>query len=153
MGNLIATIEPDIQGHLIVPTACGVKFAPRGPDPIGESGFDIHVNILEFQFPDKLPLLDVREDAVQTVAQFLEFILGDDSRALQRSGMRQRALNVVGIEPPIEGDTFAITLHKTGGSCFKSAFPHEARKESGMPPLQRKCASHARKSCFTHLPT
>jgi hypothetical protein len=73
--NLIAQIETDVRGHLIIATAGGVKLGSGITDAVGQLLLDIHVDILEIDGELEFSLGDFITDLIEPLLDRREFIL------------------------------------------------------------------------------
>ena len=105
-------IQPEVQGHLVVPGPGGVKPLPGVADPGGEQGLHIHVDVLVVRGKFNLPRLHVGQDALQPLRNGPHVLLGDDALGPQHFGVNNASLNILPIEPLVKGDGGVELVHQ-----------------------------------------
>src|SRR3989304_5455352 len=81
------------------------RTAPRRlPDLLLEPRLDVEVDVLQLLAEGELPALDLRPDILQTAHDRFGVVAGDDPLLRQHAGVRCGGGDVVGVEPPVEGD-------------------------------------------------
>ncbi len=65
--HLMAAIEADVEGDLVVAAAGGVQLRPGGTDLLGEGPLDVHVDVLEARLEAELARLDLAADLLESL--------------------------------------------------------------------------------------
>ena len=89
-----------------------MKLRSGCPDLLGQGRFDVHVDVFETGPETKFVRFDLGFDLPKTFRNGAFFRLVDDAGIRQGSGMRNRPLDIIGIETPIVGDRLSVTLHQ-----------------------------------------
>ncbi len=99
----VPEIEPLVQRDLIVAGAAGVELAAHRPRQLDEAALHVHVDVLELAPEREGAALELAADPVEARQQALELRLGDQLRPRERARPRRASGQIVGPEPPVEG--------------------------------------------------
>src|SRR3989304_211360 len=69
-----------------------------------EPRLDVEVDVLQLLAEGELPALDLGADLLQPAHDRLRVVAGDDRLLRQHAGVRYGGGEIVGVEPPVEGD-------------------------------------------------
>ena len=72
--NFITQIQAHVGGHLIVARPPGMQLFARLADALGQARLDIHVHIFQVDRPGEIAALDVEQDAIQPVDDFVALL-------------------------------------------------------------------------------
>ena len=101
--------QSQIGRDLIVAGSAGVEFATDIAQGFDERVLDVHVDIFEFDAERELASIEPGFDGLQFPLDGFEFVRGEQSLTAQHGGMRDRASDIVLVEPVIVGDALAET--------------------------------------------
>ena len=104
--DFVAEPETDIRRSLIVPASRGVKFLAGGANLADQRGFDVHVHIFARGVPFELVGTNLPFDRAQAAFDLRRFGLGEQTDLRQAFRVRDRAGDVLSIEPPVEAHAF-----------------------------------------------
>ncbi len=82
---------------------------------LGESRFDIHVNIFEADRPVELALLNFGANGFQAISNLLVFVVTEYADRAQHFRVRERAVDIVMVEALVETDRGGEALDKLIG--------------------------------------
>src|SRR5688500_11692776 len=71
--KMIPGVEPQIGGDLVVAGAGGMKLAAGRPDPLGELGLDVEMDVFLGHIPTESPAADVAVDRLEAGDDLLGF--------------------------------------------------------------------------------
>ena len=93
--KVVSEIQPEIQRHLIVPTASGVQFSADGTDEFRDPTFHGHVNVL-VRIPEGEPTFpQFRSDVPEPAHERTAFRPGENLGFFQSLTMGETAQNVI----------------------------------------------------------
>jgi hypothetical protein len=92
-------------------------------DAFDQPGLDIHMNILKRDRPLEVTLLDVRLNTLQTGNNGTALLCGNDAGVGEHAGMRDRAGDVVAIQPLVEVNRGSKRLHEGIGRFREASAP------------------------------
>ena len=102
--HLLAQVEPQVHGHLVVAAAGGVQPAAGVPDAGGELGLHKHVDVLGGGVDGQLAAVQIRQDTPEPFGDGLLVFGRKDALFGQHGRMGQAALDILGIHPAVEPD-------------------------------------------------
>ena len=108
-----AQVQPHVGDHLVVAAAAGVQAGAGVADELREPALDGHVHVLVGVDRDERAGLDLAADGGEAVLDGLELVRAQDAGAEQRAGVRDRALDVLAPQAPVEGER-AVERHERG---------------------------------------
>ena len=132
-GDLGAQVETQVERHLVVAAAGGVQLRPRRADAGGERRLDVHVDVFQFGPELELSPANLLPDLPQAGLDLRALFLREQARRRQGRGVRDAAFDVVGVEPPVEGDGFAVGAQLRVRCLLKTPGPHGCREHSRTP--------------------
>ena len=121
--DLLFDKEAEIHGHLVVPAAGGVQALARVPDPLGEHGLDIHVDIFVLQGELHPAALDVRQDGLEAADDLFRLVRLDDPLLAQHGRMGDGACNILLVHPRVKGDRGVKIIDQGIGLLLEPACP------------------------------
>src|SRR5215475_1326256 len=134
--NLVAQVEPYIQGDLIVAAAGGVELAANGANRLDQAPLDVHVDVLPAHIKRERAALDFRLDRLQAVYNGAGLLVGDNAALGQHPAVRDTAQNIVGIEPPIEQNRGGEVFDEVMRGLVEAASPGFGLHGAAVSPLQ-----------------
>ncbi len=93
--ELVAREEFQVDEHLVVARAAGVDLLAEVAELAGEEEFDLRVDILHIGFDNELTFLALAVDAAQGVEELRQFIVAEESDALEHGDVGHGAQHVV----------------------------------------------------------
>ena len=120
----VAYPEAHVERHLIVARPCRVQPAGDRADQLGKPRLDVHVDVLEPGRELEAAALDLVAHLDQAAPNGPAVLGREDALGHQHVGMRQRARDVLGIEPPVETDGSVDPLHDFRRTELVAATPH-----------------------------
>jgi hypothetical protein len=84
----LSTVEPQIRRDLIVARTPRVKLAADGPDNLGHSGLDIHMNLLARWVPFEVARFNFLGDLIEPFHEEVSIVLADDAYSGETTGVR-----------------------------------------------------------------
>jgi hypothetical protein len=96
-GYLLAKIEAQVGGHLIIATSCRVEFGSGFTDPTGQLLFDIHVNILEINRECEFTPFNLTGDGIQSTLYGIKLGRGDEPGIPESPGMGNTPDDIVAV--------------------------------------------------------
>ena len=120
----VAHPQADVERHLVVARAGGVQAAASRADQLGEAGLDVEMDVLELGRELEAPALDLLLDLDQAAPDRRAVLAGEDALGHQHLGVRQRARDVLRIEPLVEADGDVDALHDFRRPELVAAAPH-----------------------------
>ena len=81
------------------------------------------------------PGFDFRADLPEALRDLSLLRFRQQARGLEGFGVRDRALDIVGVKPPVERNRLAIAAQKLRGVLLKSAFPHGKGYMAALRPI------------------
>ena len=115
--------EAEVQRHLIVPAAGGVEALARLADALGEQGLNVHVDVLVVQGELHIVRLNIGQNGLEPVDDLLRLAGLDDALPPQHSGVGHGALDVLLVEPGVEGDGGVEVVDEGIGLLLETAGP------------------------------
>ena len=100
----IAQKHPCIHGYLIIAASGGMKFLCNRSCYIDQAGLYVHVDVFQAVVKIKTIFIDFLSYFFKPLYEGIGFILGDNRNFGQHFTMRDTALNIIGIQPPIHLD-------------------------------------------------
>ena len=116
-------VHVGVQRHLVIAAAGRVQFAADRADPLGQSLFDIHVDIFQRNFKREIACFDICQDRLQTTQDLLCLSLGDDAALAEHPGMRHTAEDILSIHSLVKRNGGGKLLHTRVGVPGKPATP------------------------------
>ncbi len=98
----------EIQRALVIAASRRVKAGAGITDLLGETFFDIHMNIFELDGERECPFIDLFFDREKTLGDLFLILFGNDPMSRQHFGMGDRA-----------GDVFTIHAAVIGNGCIE----------------------------------
>ena len=83
--------ETKVRGDLVVPRPSGVELAGDRPDARDQRRLDVHVDVLERRVPGDLARLDVARQALETLDERGDLVVGQDPGPAQAADVGDRA--------------------------------------------------------------
>ena len=102
--RLTSDVQMHVERDLIISRASGVESAARLADPISQCLLDVHMNVFELDTELELAAIDLRADLLQAVDDLIAIVVGDDVLSGEHFRMRDRAFDVLTIQPLIESN-------------------------------------------------
>ena len=102
--NGIPQVQAHIQSHLIVAASGGMQLMRNFADDLGQPGFNMGVDIFQCVAVRQSSFLDLMLDLLKTGNEFLSLFGGYNVRLCQGPTVRNAALNIIGIQPPVDID-------------------------------------------------
>ena len=93
--DLVAEVQPDVGGDLIVARAAGVQSLADVSNDLDEAGLDVHVHVFARHGPFECTVVDFLVNGVQAVDDHAAFVAGKHADVRQHAGVSDGALNVV----------------------------------------------------------
>ena len=110
--DLVSQVEAHVEGNLVVAAPAGVHFPAHGPDPIDETPLDRHVDVLVGLQKPEGPGCDLRADFGQGIHDTAGVGRRDDPLPLQHPAVGDAPLDIMVIEPPVEGKRCREDFHE-----------------------------------------
>ena len=108
------------EGNLVVTAAAGMQALAGFADGIGQSFFDVHVDIFQFDGEIEIPVFNLLENGLQPLDDGIFIFLGNDALFSQHRRMGNAAADIFSVHAAIELDgrikffyTFIRGLSKT----------------------------------------
>ena len=120
----IAYPQPHIERDLVVARTRGMQPSAGRSDQFGQPRFDIEMDVLEPGRELEPCALDLLANLQQPAPDGAAVLGRDDALRHQHIGMRQRARDVLRIEPAVETDGSVDPLHDFRRSELVTAAPH-----------------------------
>jgi hypothetical protein len=98
-----------------------MQLPPHIAQALNQRLFNVHVNVFQLGPELKFPGLNLTANRLQRLADLLTFAVADQSNLRQHLGMRNRASDIVRIEPVIKADTLRKPLHTAIRATRKDA--------------------------------
>ena len=124
LGDLVAEVHTDIQGHLVVAASGGVELLAHVPQPLGEHLLHEHMDILAGHVDGEGSRLDVGEDPLKARDEGVGLGLGDDVTGGQHSGVSHTPRDVLTIHTGVEVDGGIEIVGDLIGVAVGTACPH-----------------------------
>ena len=102
--RMVARIQSEVGGHLVVAAARRVQSRARFADDLGQPLLDVHVHVFERRIEYQRAGLPLREHSIETAADGVGVGGGQDALRRQHPRVRFGACDVVGEQPLIEID-------------------------------------------------
>ena len=103
VGRQVAQVEPGVQGDLVVAAAGGVELAARVAQALGQDSLDKAVYILRRGVYRQPPLVEVGQDAAESLNERGALRRGDHARLRQHRRVRHAAAYVLPVHPAVHG--------------------------------------------------
>ena len=115
--------HPEVGGDLVVARARGVE-PPRGlADALRQRGLDVEVDVLAVLAELEVARGDIRLDGPQAGGDGVAVVVGDDALGGEHPRVRDRACDVLAVEPAVEGDGGSVRLDERVGGALEAAAP------------------------------
>jgi len=121
--DLVAQVEADVGGHLVVARAAGVQFLAHVADALGQARLDVHVHVLEGGGPGELAALDLAADGFQALDDLPALVFGEHAHVGEHARMGDGAGDVVPVETLVEAHRGGEGLHEGIGGGGEAARP------------------------------
>ena len=121
--HFIAQIEADIKGDLIVARTGGVQLAADRSDALGESRFDIHVNIFKADLEFEVAGVDISQNAFQPGNNDCRLLVADDRLLRQHLAVGDGARNIITVHALVEVDRSGEFFNEFVGRLVEAAAP------------------------------
>ena len=121
--ELVAQVEADVEGHLVVARACGVQLAADRADLFDQARFDVHVDVFEADLEVELAGFDFSQDLLESARDLLGVLGRDDRLPGKHPRVGHRSLDVVAVEALVEGDAGGKFLDESVGRCSEASCP------------------------------
>src|SRR6202008_3515906 len=108
--------EPEVRRDLVVPRSAGVELAGNRPQPLGERGLEVQMDVLEARVPAELAALDVAPQVREAGDERRDFVVGEDAGSAEAADVGDRPLEVVDgqrrvdVDGPAEGGDPLVSL-------------------------------------------
>lgn len=102
----------------------------------GESGFDIHVDVLELDGKLKVPARDLLLDLAQAGFDPGEFLVAEEPGLHLGPRVGDRARDIVRVQAPVIGDRLSVALNEVSSLLLKAALPHGREFQGGRIKIQ-----------------
>jgi hypothetical protein len=102
--NLMPEVKSHVESNLVVSAASSVQLCPDRPDPQRQGGFDIHVDVFQFDAKREAPVIDFFFDVLKSGLDLPPFLRCEQSGFFQGRGMSDRPLDIKLVQSPIERD-------------------------------------------------
>ena len=99
---VVAQIQPQVRGDLVVATPAGTQPAAQLAETLQQAAFQRRVDVLVVGAGHESPVSDVGRETVQPVQHAAEFLVGEQPGRMQHSGVRPGRGEVVRREPPVD---------------------------------------------------
>ena len=90
-----ARVHARIEHALVVPAAAGMQALARFADPLGENGFDIHMNVFRLGGPLNFTRLRVGKNPLEPLDDLRCVLLRDDVLLAEHGGMGNGTQNIL----------------------------------------------------------
>ena len=100
-----------------------MEFPSDVTEPIDQRGFDVHMDVFEFQLERELAPLQFHLNLAQCRHDLVMLLSCYQPNVLQHLGMGDRALDIMSVESVIEPDTFGKPDDTFVGGCVKDTTP------------------------------
>ena len=121
--DLVAHIQTDVGGHLVIARTPGVQFLARHADAARELRLDVHVHIFQRHGPLEAPCHDVLADSLQPGDDVLHFLRAQNADLAEHGGVGDGAIDVVVIQTLVEGHGSGEALDEGVGGLAESSAP------------------------------
>jgi hypothetical protein len=121
--DLLAQVEAQVGGDLVVARAPGVQLFAGFADALDQACLDVHVDIFQGNRPVKSTLFDFSQDAFESVDDGTGLVSGDDADMAEHAGVRDRARDVVAIQALVKADRGGKFLDEGIGGLGKAPTP------------------------------
>ncbi len=118
--GVVAHVEGDVGGHLVVSRASGVQLAAERSHELGQASLDRHVNVLVVGLERERAVLDLVGHGRESLVDLIELIRVEDAGGMESARVRPRLLEVVRREAPIEPDRGIEALEQRVGRVAKA---------------------------------
>ena len=120
----VAHPQPEIGRHLVIARPRRVQPAAGRADQVGEPRLDVEMDVFELGRETELAALDLGTNLRQSRLDGAAVGGRQDLARHQHVGVRQRARDILGVEPLVEADGGVDLLHDGIGTTGKAAAPH-----------------------------
>ena len=122
--DLVAHIELEVCGHLVVARPGRVELAGHRADNLLQTALDIEMYVFQRSREFEVSSLDLGQDFVETLGDLGGLFRRKDACSLKHGDMRFRGFDIVPPEPLVEIDGGINVLHNVGGARGEAAAPH-----------------------------
>ena len=122
--NRIPQIQAHIQCHLIVAASGGMQLAGNFTHDLCQPGFDMGVNIFQVVTVRKISVFDLLLYVFEAGDQFLGLCRGYNVRLRKGPAVRNAALNIIGIQAPVDIDRRGECFDNFRSFFLEPAGPH-----------------------------
>ena len=102
--RLVAQVQPQVGGDLVVAAAPGAQFAAERAEPLQQAAFERRVHVLVRDRRPELAGADGVREFVEGEQHPGRLVVGEQAGGVQHAGVRLRRAQVVGRQPPVEMD-------------------------------------------------
>ena len=95
----------------------------RRPDPLGQDGLNVHVDVFVLQGELHAAALDVGQNGLQAVDDGLGVLLGDDALLPQHGGVGDGAGDVLAVKPGVKIDGGVKVVDQGVGLFLEASSP------------------------------
>ena len=133
--QLCAQVQPNIQGHLIIPASTRVQFTTEWTDQFGQSPFNCHVDIFVLRREDKTLLIELSFHGVQSLNNRARLRSRENAGLFKCLAMSDAPRNVFGIESAVDRHRTSKGFDQPIGLFSKPAFPGFRSAASCLRPV------------------
>ncbi|OIQ67715.1 hypothetical protein GALL_507040 [mine drainage metagenome] len=119
----VAQPKPDVGCDLVVAAAAGMQALASVADELSQPGFDVEVDVFEFEFPVEALRLDVLADLRHAAFDRCKIVAADDAALRQHGGVGQRAGDIEQRQPLVEIDRGGVALDEGADRLGKTRGP------------------------------
>ena len=143
----VSALPPDEQaqrgGNLVVPAPARVQLRAALARQLGDTAFDRGVDVFVGRRERERPFGELVLHPVERDDHHRGFLVGEDADAREHRDVGARARDVVGRQPPVEGQALRERHQLLGGSIREATVPQMA----GSPARRGPPVAHAAPPC------
>lgn len=121
--DLLLDIQTHIERDLIVSRTAGMQALAGIADALGEQLLDVHMNVLIIERELYVAVLDVLENALESLNDLLGFVLLDDALLAQHGRVRDRAGDVLLVQAAVKQDRRVEIVYYKIGLLLETSCP------------------------------
>ena len=121
--DAVAQVKPQVGRDLIVARATGVQFLADLANALDQVRLDVHVHVFERHAPVEFAGVDFGFDFFQALDDRVAFFFREHAHFCQHLCVRDRAHDVVDVQPPIEADRGSEGLDDDVGRFSEAPAP------------------------------
>ncbi len=126
--DVVAQVEPQVGGDLVVAAAAGAQLAAERAEPLQQAALQRGVHVLVGDGRPELARLAGALQVVERAEHALELVVVEQPRPVQHAGVRPRRRQVVRHEPPVEVHAHRQPGQRVGRAALEAAAPQPHRR-------------------------